>query len=809
MRSAIILLLLWGLPGAFAGQTPDFEALGPVLHYEKTTGGILFRTAEARGSITFYRSSIARVRMHFGEDLLEDFSYAVTAEPKGVRWALEDDGASMTLRTDSLVVTLQKNPARLAFHTPDGRLICRQDTAFGIARQGTMVTAYHELLPGERFIGLGEKTGPLDKRGMAFTNWNTDDFAYEANADPLYASIPFFIGIHDSLCYGLFLDNTFESDFNFGASNDRFYSFGARDGDMDFYLFAGPTVPAVIRQYTWLTGRIPLPPKWALGYQQCRWSYYPDTMVLRIARTFREKNIPADVIYLDIDYMDNYKIFTWDPEHFPNPRGMINSLKAMGFHTTVIVDPGIKVEPGYRQYEEGIRDGLFLKYPDGSFYTGQVWPGWCHFPDFTDPAVRRRWGSWFEGYVDTGVEGFWNDMNEPATWGNRFPDLVRFSWEGRGASHLEAHNIYGLEMARATYEGVRPLMNGRRPLVLTRAAFAGVQRYSAVWTGDNNPTDEHMLLGVRMTCGLGLAGVPFAGVDVGGFSGDPTPELFARWISIGALTPFFRGHTMINSKPSEPWAFGKEVEQIAREYISFRYRLMPYLYSLFRRASVTGLPVVHPLAEYWPHDPHAYDRTFENEFLLGPSLLVAPVESTRDRARVYLPQGLWYDLRTGEAIRGQQVIEQAAPTGRLPLFVRGGALIPVHKTVQSTSDDPGDTLTLHVFYGPEGRRFSLYDDDGLTYTFEEDGFFRQVITFSPEEGFLAISAPEGNYRPGFKTLRLALHGFPEGLSYQVNRKKARTSRAAASGMLELSASGRGKVIILDLPFGKSARVTWQ
>ncbi|MFN4990229.1 MAG: TIM-barrel domain-containing protein, partial [Ignavibacteria bacterium] len=515
-------------------------AIGTAESVQPTKHGVLFKSKEGTLQVTVYSPSIIKVHITKAGRIPDTLSYA---QRQGLvpssAFSAQDTPLAYRIETDSMAMIISKNPIRIRFISKSGILLNEDEPAFGTGWIGEEVTTYKRLIPDEKFIGMGEKTGGLNRRGEGFTHWNTDYFGYPTNADPIYMSTPFYIGLHETegakVMYGIFMDNSYKSHFNFGASNDRFASFTAEDGDMTYYFIHHSTVSGIIESYTSITGRITLPPLWSLGFQQCRYSYYPDKEVLRVAETFREKNIPADVMYLDIHYMDKYKIFTWNKDRFPDPKGMISSLKQKGFNTAVIIDPGIKVEKGYAAYEEGAKDNLFLKYPDGTDYTGQVWPGWCHFPDFTNPKTRTWWGNSFKSLVDVGIRGFWNDMNEPATWGQRFPDLVEFSFEGLNGTHRRGHNVYGLEMARATFEGTKELLKGERPFILTRAGFSGVQRYSAVWTGDNVSSDDHMMLGVRMLSSLGLVGVPYVGMDIGGFSGNPSKELFARWISIGAF----------------------------------------------------------------------------------------------------------------------------------------------------------------------------------------------------------------------------------------------------------------------------------
>ena len=413
----------------------------------------------------------------------KDFSYAVIAQPSAFKPRIAQTDDAVTMETDSLTVRITKKPFSVSFLTPGGTVINADEPGLGTSWIGEEVTTYKTMQEGERFIGLGEKTGNLDRKGNAYTNWNTDAYGYTTGQDPIYATIPFYIGVHHGMSYGIFFDNTWRSNFNFGASNNRFSSFGAAGGEMNYYFIYHSSVAGIIRSYTGLTGRITLPPLWSLGYQQNRYSYYPDTEVYRIAQTLREKQIPADGITLDIHYMDAYKLFTWNKTRFPDPAGMNARLGKMGFKTTVIVDPGIKVEKGYPAYENGLRSDIFIKYSDGKPYTGQVWPGWCHFPDFTGAKGREWWKQQITAYHRAGVAGLWNDMNEIATWGQKMPDNVLFSFEGNTVTHQQAHNVYGLQMVRASYEGYRAITPNKRPFILTRAGYAGLQRYSAILDG--------------------------------------------------------------------------------------------------------------------------------------------------------------------------------------------------------------------------------------------------------------------------------------------------------------------------------------
>jgi alpha-glucosidase len=763
MRKIFIILLSLFVTTMTSAQNQLNNSLGNVTRINKENGKQTFTLQTDNGTaiVTIFSANIIRIRI--AKEFEPDFSYTVVGDIKRDDFDYGEDDNEFFISTDSLVLRAAKNPLRFTFETKDGKVISQDDPAFGTSWIGTEVSTYKTLQEGEKFIGLGEKTGNLDRRGEAYVNWNTDNPHHDNNTDPIYASIPFYMGIHHGLNYGILLDNSYRSIFNFGASNDRFSYFSADDGEMDYYFIYHKKVADIIESYTWLTGRMEMPPLWALGYQQCRWSYTPDTEVLDIARTFRQKKIPADVIYLDIDYMDAYKIFTWNPQDFPNPEKLISNLKEMDFRTAVIVDPGIKVEKGYKAYDEGLAYQHFVKYPDGKFWTAQVWPGWCHFPDFTNPDARKWWGEQFMGYVNLGIEGFWNDMNEIATWGQQPPNLIEFDWEGHKTSYRQAKNIYGMEMARATFEGTKKLMNGRRPLIITRAGFAGLQRYTSIWTGDNQATDHHMMLGVRLVNSLGLSGISFTGSDVGGFGGNATPELFARWIQIGAFTPFYRGHSAHNTASAEPWVFGEQTERISRNYIQLRYNLLPYVYNAMHESTINGMQLNRSLAIDYTSDEKVFWRIYQNQFMFGPSLLIIPVESTKEITKAYLPQGDWYDFYTDQFYSGQQEIIAECPIDKLPVYVKSGCMVAMQSPIQSTKEMPSDTLQIHLYEnnGDADLVWDYYEDDGVTYDFEEGKYFARQMVYKPSIKEVVFKAVEGDYNSKFKNIQLVFHGFDD------------------------------------------------
>ncbi|HZY82072.1 MAG TPA: glycoside hydrolase family 31 protein [Cyclobacteriaceae bacterium] len=730
------------------------KTIGGFSSFVKNNNGVVVKGNEGSLRIIFFSPSVVKVSLS-RDGSFDDFSYAVCVQPSAIDFTVKEDDATLRLGTSRVSLSINKTNLRLRFEDSNGNILNEDDPGLGTAWIGEQVTTYKKLQEGERFIGLGEKTGALDRRGHQYQNWTTDAYGYHGGQDPLYCSTPFYIGIHHKQMYGIYFDNSYKSFFNFGASNNRFASFSADSGAMNYFLIEGNSVGEIVGHYTWLTGRMEMPPLWSLGYQQCRYSYYPDKEVKTLARTFREKDIPADVIVLDIHYMDKYKIFTWDPKNFSDPKGLLKFLTDEGFKVVVMCDPGIKVEEGYHTYDDGKKNDVFLKYPDGEYYQGQVWPGWCHFPDFTKPATRSWWQEQLKAYTDLGIEGYWNDMNEIATWGHGLPENIEFDFDGNKATTRRGRNQFGFQMARSTYEGVKGLMNGRRPFNLTRSGFSGIQRYAAVWTGDNVSYDEHMLLGVRLVNSLGLTGVAFAGYDAGGFVGEANPKLYARWMTIAALSPFFRGHTMINTRDAEPWSFGEEVEQIVRNFIKLRYRLMPYIYSLFHEASTTGMPVQRSLTLSHPFEPRVYDHQFHNQYLFGPNILVCPVESNRDVLKIFFPEGEWYSVYTGAKYAGNQEVFLECPMHRLPVFVKAGSVLPM-KTSGKNTKEYLDELVLHVYQGG-GSEFTLYEDDGETFEYQKGQSSQRKLMFN--SGVLTLTECVGNYKPSWKTIRIFLHGF--------------------------------------------------
>ncbi len=766
-KTLLIFLTIYSM----AMASSNLHFVGNIKSFKQQKNLIEFVLDDALFNVYVIDNNIIRFRYTDKQTFSPAPSYAVIYDcKKDINFNFEDKGKYYLLSTSELNVEISKSPCRVTIFDKDMNLLNEDAKSFGVSFQDGNVKCYKKLFDDERFFGLGEKTGDLNKRGNQYTMWNTDHPAYDNTWDPLYVSIPFFIGERDKKAYGIFFDNTYKSYFNMGASNNRFYWFGADAGEMNYYFIYGPQIKKVISSYTELTGRMQMPPMWSLGYQQSKWSYYPESTVRRIADTFRDKKIPCDVIYLDIDYMNGYRVFTWNKNRFPNPEKMISDLKDEGFKIIPIIDPGVKADSTYFAAKEGLAKNLFVKYPDGVVYEGQVWPSWSYFTDFTKKEGREWWGEKLSAMLKQGVEGFWNDMNEPSVWGQAFPDMVQFSDNGFGASHRKIHNVYALEEARATYDAFQKYSPNERHFMLTRAGFAGIQRYSAVWTGDNVSNEESLRLACTMPQGMGLSGIPFVGSDVGGFIGVPSRWLYTRWMELGAFTPFFRGHSAINQKDKEPWAFGGEVEGWVRNIISLRYELLPFFYNEFYNSTETGLPIMRPMFLNYQNDDECYSGGAEHQFMIGDNLLVAPVlNETSIFKKLYLPEGKWFDWWTGKIYKGKQWIIVDAPIDQIPFFIKEGAFIPMQDSEQYVGEKKMTELKVIVFPSSESK-YSFYEDDGTSYKYKQGKYSLTEFEskLGKNSGTISIKQSHDGYDTGRKDYLLRILNTGQVNSVSVN-----------------------------------------
>ena len=706
--------------------------------------------------------SILRVRVWRGAQVPEDASWAVPATLRHRQATLRQ--TSDGFQTGSIGVDIDPQSLRLKVTDASGRTIIADDSS-PVRFDGQRFSLRKSLPVGEHIYGMGDKSGEFDRRGQSFVNWNTDAYGFQRDTDPIYKSIPFYIGAGgDGRAYGLFLDNTWRSWFDFGHRDAGIIEIGADGGPIDYYIIAGPTVRDVVRRYTDLTGKAPLPPLWSFGFQQSRYSYMSADEVRSIAARLRKDHIPSDVIWLDIDYQDRNRPFTTNPKTFPDLKKLAGDVGAAGFKLVAITDLHIAYAPnqGYLPYDTGSAGDHFLRNPNGSLYIAPVWPGPSVFPDFTRASTRTWWGSLYKGFVADGIAGFWNDMNEPAifeTPSKTMPLNTVHRIEGNGfalrtATHAEIHNLYGMENSRATFEGELKLRPNVRPFVMTRASYAGGQRYAVTWTGDNSSTWDHLKLAVQQMLSLGLSGFSWSGADIPGFTGSASPELATRWYEIAAFTPVYRSHAAKDAPRTEPWVDGPVELAKRRQAIEERYRLLPYLYAVAEESSRTGDPVMRPTFYDYPQMQNVpCDQSMA--FTVGRDLLVvsSPHPEQKREFDICLPAKGWYGYGDGVPIPADRL---KATADAVSIFVRPGAIIAKQPLVQSTAETPKGPLELEIYPGADCRG-ELYVDDGVSI---HGPNLRQELTCSmtPKGVALHFADREGTYRPWWRSIAVTVHG---------------------------------------------------
>lgn len=781
---------------------PGYITLGPVTDVRREQHTLTLSAGPAALRLTFLDDGIVRVRLAPTGSFAPLFSYGLAPEtdwPGPSHFQAEDSDDQLAIRTAALEVRIERSPCRLAFYTLGGQLLQRDadGPAWGDpVSDNPRVACSKVIQPRERFYGLGDKPRRLNLRGARLRNWNTDAFYYQRDTDPLYKTFPFLLGLRNGRAYGLFFDNTYRHTFDLGtpdgqtdgqtevapdhdaetstasgmASETLVYE--AEGGELCYYFIHADEPIDVTRKFTRLTGPMPMLPKWSLGYHQCRYSYFPESDIKAVAEQFRNRHIPCDVIYFDIHYMDGYRVFTWNRDGFPEPERLIRELRADGFRSIVIIDPGVKVDDDYAIARQGLERDAFCRTPDGEVFVGDVWPGPSYFPDFTRPDVRTWWGDLFKEFVDMDIPGIWCDMNEPAVFDGTgaagetrtMPTDIRHDYDGHPTDHLQAHNVYGMQMVRAVYQGLRRLQPERRPFVITRAAYAGTQRYAVTWTGDNTSAWDHLRLSIEQCLSLNICGMSFAGSDVGGFCGTPDGEMMARWTQLGAFTPLFRNHSAVDVPRQEVWLFGDEVERICKRYIELRYQLLPYFYTVLQQAAAEAMPMMRPLALMHPTDETVLcDEPVA--FYHGDSLLVHPVvEAGQETRPVYLPAGQWFDFWTGEKHRGPTTLEVATPLEHMPIYVKAGSVVPMQPVMQYSDEKPVETLTLHVYppaRSTAGESFEsvLYEDAGDTWNFETGEAYRCTFSGQVEGDKLEIATHvDGSFVPTWTAWAVTVHG---------------------------------------------------
>jgi alpha-glucosidase len=753
MKRLLILIAIFASCVSVLGQDiTTLEKIGPVISLNKSDKTVTLNCQDnSQVQLTILASDLIRVRASFTKPIpSKDHSWAIDKlDWPAARWNLNEASDLITISTDELEVVVRRSPLLIEFRdarthrvlNTDERPMSydakgRLDSMMFDPKAGMFVAASKKLGFDEHFYGLGEKASRLDKRRSSFVNWNSDTPGYTEGRDPIYQTIPFYIGLQRGIAYGIFFDNSYRSYFDFGKSSQQRAWFGAEGGEMNYYFFYGPSIKKILGRYADLTGHMPLPPLWALGNQQSRWSYYPDTMVEEVVNEYRRRDLPLDVVHLDIDYMNGYRVFTFDKERFPDPKGLSDKLGRQGIKLVTIVDPGIKQPQDknerYHAYDQGLEKKYFQHRRNGDLFVPRVWPGESVFVDYTLPEARSWWGELHRAYTDNGIAGIWNDMNEPSDFvdqtGKNQLDVISHD-EGEKTTHAKNRNTFALLMSRATYEGLERLRPDRRPYVITRAAYAGIQRYSTMWTGDTNSTWESLALNIPMFTSLGLSGEPFVGSDVGGFIGRGNGELLVRSYQVSFLAPFCRNHKVIDGYDQEPWRFGKYYEDIIRKYLKLRYTLLPFLYTQLEEAHRTGVPLFRPLVLNYQDDESTHN--LDDQFMIGDDLLVAPImKPDVTRRLVYLPAGGWYDYWTNKKYAGGTMISVDAPLDTVPMFVRAGAIIPTGPALNYVGEKPVDPITFNIYPDHETRALTtLYEDDGLTPAYKNGAYRRTTIRF--------------------------------------------------------------------------------
>ena len=746
----------------YPDQIVDFKQDTDKFYFTSDNGVIL--------ELTVLRNSALRFRYATEHVFQPDFSYAIDPFASRGYNKLEasETKTEYLIETSKIRVLVDKKTLRVQISDLEGTIINEDELGFHWEENyeygGNSVKMSKITQPAESFYGMGDKATHTNLKGKRVSNWVTDQYAYSKDQDPLYKAIPFYIGLHSNIAYGIFFDNTFMTHFDFSHEKRNVTSFWADGGEMNYYFFYGPEMSKVIRAYTDLTGTPELPPLWALGFHQSKWSYFPESRVREIAKKFRKLQIPCDAIYLDIDYMDGFRCFTWDNKKFPDPKKMIRELNEDGFKTVAMIDPGIKVDRDYWVYKEALEKDYFCKRGDGPVMRGKVWPGECSFPDFTNPEVRKWWAELYKEMIaEIGVHAVWNDMNEPAVMevpSKTAPLDTRHDYDGHPCSHRKDHNIYGTQMVRATYEGVKKYVFPKRPFVITRAAYAGAQRFTSTWTGDNVASWEHLWIANVQVQRMCMSGYSFVGSDIGGFAEQPSGELFARWVQLGVFHPFFRVHSSGDHGDQEPWSFDTEVTDIVRKFIELRYQLLPYLYTMFWKYSRDRVPMLKSLVYYDQEDHQTHFRT--DEFLFGDHILVCPVQEPNAKGRrMYIPKGKWHNFWTGELVEGGTEKWVVADIDKIPIFIKEGAIIPKYPIQQYVGEKKIDQLSLDAYYKEGVEQSTLYEDEQEGFDYTKGIYSLRNFKLNGKKNELIIQQfKDGTFITEYETIKINLIGLP-------------------------------------------------
>lgn len=700
------------------------------MKFKAYNGGLrVFKNYEINhNNIDIYFSNMKITLTMFENDIVKVFigdKYEESISTNGVvdnlekgEFIVEEDSNFVIIKGTKVLTFVDKNTTEISFKDLDGNIINEDfQPSFKDEKGNVYISKVNDCLA---YYGLGEKGGDLNKKGCYTENFNTDDPETDDDSITYYKTIPFYVALKEEATYGIFFDNSFRSYFDMGKERGDRIFFGAIGGQIQYYFIPGENIKEVVKNYTALTGRMEMPPLWSLGYQQCRFSYFSQEEVRELVKTFEEKDIPLDVVYLDIDYMDGFRVMTFKTPNFDDVAGLISDLKEKGIRTITIIDPGVKVDEEYDVFKRGKEGNHFTKKLDGEIFIGAVWPGDSAFPDFSNKDCREWWKSELKKFIsEHGMDGIWNDMNEPCVFNNDHKTMLEtciHNSDNGVIEHKEFHNRYGFEMSRCSKEAQEELHPNERGFSMTRATYAGGQRYSSVWTGDNMSLWSQMRMSISMNANLGISGFSFVGNDVSGFGLDSSEELFIRWMEMGPFIPIFRNHSNMYTRRQEPWAFGPRAEKIAKKSIELRYELLPYIYDLYYISHKEGLPIFRPMIMEYEKDMNLLNM--REQFMLGENMIVAPVLYERERSKtVYLPKGSWFNYFTREKLQGGKWYKLPCELDEILVFVKEGAIIPIYnKKFRNVKERPRNIL-LKVF-GENAKGFH-YNDDGHTMEYLE------------------------------------------------------------------------------------------
>lgn len=686
-------------------------------NYEINHNNIDIYFSNMKITLTMFENDI--VKVFIGDKYEESISTNGVVDDLGKgEFIVEEDSNFVIVKGTKVLTFVDKNTTEISFRDLEVNIINEDfQPSFKDEEGNVYISKVNDCLA---YYGLGEKGGDLNKKGCYTENFNTDDPETDDDSITYYKTIPFYVALKEEATYGIFFDNSFRSYFDMGKEmGDRIF-FGAIGGQIQYYFIPGENIKEVVKNYTALTGRMEMPPLWSLGYQQCRFSYFSQEEVRELVKTFEEKDIPLDVVYLDIDYMDGFRVMTFKTPNFDDAAGLIGDLKEKGIRTITIIDPGVKVDEEYPVFKRGKEGNHFTKKLDGEMFIGAVWPGNSAFPDFSNKDCREWWKSELKKFIsEHGMDGIWNDMNEPCVFNNDHKTMLEtclHNSDNGVIEHKEFHNRYGFEMSRCSKEAQEELHPNERGFSMTRATYAGGQRYSSVWTGDNMSLWSQMRMSISMNANLGISGFSFVGNDVSGFGLDSSEELFIRWMEMGPFIPIFRNHSNMYTRRQEPWAFGPRAEKIAKKSIELRYELLPYIYDLYYISHKEGLPIFRPMIMEYEKDMNLLNM--REQFMLGKNMLVAPVLYEGERSKtVYLPKGSWFNYFTMEKLQGGKWYKLPCELDEILVFVKEGAIIPTYnKKFRNVKERPKNIL-LKVF-GENAKGFH-YNDDGHTMEYLE------------------------------------------------------------------------------------------